>query len=163
MRFHSKVGGGGREGPRRWALGGMFVIACAMLAGGGSPALAHHAFAAEYDGDKPFDLTGTVTKVRWVNPHSWLYFDVEGKNGEVTNWSVEFGAPNALAEAGLYRADVATGTQIRIQGFRAKNGLPSGYSVSLILRDGRVIKTGGAPDAAGLPGAPPGNNAGGRH
>ena len=63
-------------------------------------ALAHHAFAAEYDGDKPLDLSGVVTKARWVNPHSWLYFDVTAADGTVTNWGVELAAPNALNSKG---------------------------------------------------------------
>ena len=73
------------------------------------PALAHHAFAAEYDGDKPLDLTGVVTKARWVNPHSWLYFDVKATDGTVTNWGVEIGAPNALAGKGLQKTDLQPG------------------------------------------------------
>ena len=67
------------------------------VAAASTPALAHHAFAAEFDADKPIDLKGTVTKIKWVNPHSWLYFDVKAADGTVTNWGVEFGAPNQLA------------------------------------------------------------------
>ena len=121
------------------------VVGISLLASA-APAMAHHAFAAEFDADKPIDLSGTVTKARWINPHSWLYFDVKGPDGTVTNWGVEFGAPNALADAGLTRQDVAPGQHVRIQGYRSKNGGPSGYSVSVTLDDGRVIKTGGAAD-----------------
>ena len=107
---------------------------------------AHHAFAAEFDADKPLDLTGTVTKVKWVNPHSWLYFDVKGSDGSVTNWGVEFGTPNALANKGLKKTDLAAGTPVHIKGYRAKNGGAFGYSVTLTLSDGRTIQTGGAQD-----------------
>jgi hypothetical protein len=117
------------------------LLACAV------PALAHHAFAAEYDADKPLDLTGTVTKARWTNPHSWLYFDVTAPDGSVTNWGVEFGAPNNLEGKGLQKADLKPGTKVHILGYRSKNGGPFGYSVSLILDDGRTFKTGGAQDA----------------
>src|SRR5689334_9299581 len=104
-------------------------------------AAAHHAFAAEFDADKPIDLTGTVTKIKWVNPHSWLYFDVTDSAGHVTNWGVEFGAPNQLAKIGLTKADVAPGTQVHIRGFLAKNGGPFGYSVIVTLPDGRKFQT----------------------
>lgn len=108
---------------------------------------AHHAFAAEFDADRPIDLKGTVTKVKWVNPHSWLYFDVADGKGNVTNWGVEFGAPNQLAKIGLKKTDVAPGTQVHIRGFLAKNGGPFGYSVIVTLPDGRKFQTGGAGDA----------------
>ena len=110
---------------------------------------AHHAFAAEFDSDKPLDLTGSVTKVKWVNPHSWLYFDVKGADGNVTNWGVEFGTPNALARKGLAKTDLPLGTQVHVKGYRSKNGGPFGYSVTLTLPDGRSFQTGGAQDTPG--------------
>jgi hypothetical protein len=118
----------------------LFVLASA-------PARAHHAFAAEFDADQPIDLKGTVTKVKWVNPHSWLYFDVTDAAGKVTNWGVEFGAPNQLARIGLKKTDVAPGTQVHIRGYLAKNGGAFGYSVIVTLPDGRKFQTGGAADA----------------
>jgi hypothetical protein len=130
-----------------------FAAAVVLLAGG-APAMAHHAFAAEYDADKPLDLTGVVTKARWTNPHSWLYFDVKDANGNVTNWGVEFGAPNALEGKGLTKADLKPGTQVHIQGYLSKNGGPFGYSVTLTLEDGRSFRTGGAQDAPAAAGAP---------
>jgi hypothetical protein len=113
------------------------------------PVQAHHAFAAEYDAQQPLDLSGVVTKARWVNPHSWLYFDVTGPDGKVTNWGVEFGAPNNLEGNGLKKADLQPGTPVHIKGYRSKNGGPFGYSVTLVLADGRSFKTGGAQDAPG--------------
>src|SRR5262245_58649340 len=120
----------------------------ALIGSAVAPTLAHahHAFAAEFDADKPIDLQGTVTKVKWVNPHSWLYFDVKGADGSTTNWGVEFGTPNALARVGLTKADVAPGVQVHIKGYRSKNGGPVGYSVTLTLADGRKFQTGGAQD-----------------
>jgi Family of unknown function (DUF6152) len=137
----------------------LLLTVCIGFTAAAGSALAHHAFAAEYDGDKPFDLTGTVTKVHWINPHSWLYFDVAATDGTLTNWGVEFGAPNALADAGLKRADVAPGTRVRIQGFLSKNGGPTGYSVKLLLNDGRVIRTGGAQDSPAFQSDNPGAHA----
>lgn len=123
------------------------VLTAGYLLAGSSQVAAHHAFAAEFDADKPIDLKGTVTKIKWVNPHSWLYFDVTGPDGKVTNWGVEFGAPNQLAKIGLKKTDVAPGTAVRISGYLAKNGGPFGYSVIVTLPDGRKFQTGGAQDA----------------
>jgi hypothetical protein len=111
------------------------------------PAQAHHAFAAEFDSAKPLDLTGVVTRARWVNPHSWLYFDVKNADGSVTNWGVEFGTPNALANKGLTKEDLKVGTQVHVKGYRSKNGGSYGYSVTLTLKDGRTFQTGGAQDS----------------
>lgn len=127
-----------------WVLPAALVAAAAFM----DPASAHHAFAAEFDATKPLDLTGTVTRVRWVNPHSWLYFDVTDANGNVTNWGVEFSTPNGLARLGLTKADVVAGTPVHVQGYRAKNGGPFGYSVTVTLLDGRAFQTGNAQEAA---------------
>jgi hypothetical protein len=130
------------------SLGKLLPIAAGIgFLAGPVPAPAHHAFAAEYDADQPLDLSGTVTKARWTNPHSWLYFDVKGADGSVTNWGVEFGAPNNLEGNGLKKADLQAGTKVHILGYRSKNGGPFGYSVTLTLEDGRTFKTGGAQDA----------------
>ena len=112
---------------------------------------AHHAFSAEFDADKPLDIAGTVTKAKWVNPHSWLYFDVKGADGVVTNWGVEFGAPFSLQQQGLTKAVLPPGTQVRIKGYRSKNGGPFGYAVTVTLADGRTFKTGGAQDSPAAP------------
>jgi len=122
------------------------MLAIALLAGV-TPAMAHHAFAAEYDADQPLDLTGVVTKARWTNPHSWLYFDVTAPDGSVTNWGVEFGAPNALEGKGLKKTDLPPGTHVHVRGYRSKNGGAFGYSVTLSLDDGQTFQTGGAQDS----------------
>lgn len=108
---------------------------------------AHHAFSAEFDAQKPFELTGTVTKGKWVNPHSWIYVDVKNPEGEVTNWGFEFGSPFALKQKGLTKATLPIGTEITVKGYLAKDGQSFGYSTSITLPDGRVFQTGGAQDA----------------
>jgi hypothetical protein len=126
------------------------VLAGLLLIGGPTLAVAHHSFAAEFDADKPLDLKGVVTKFRLVNPHSWLYFDVTDKSGNVTNWGVEAGTPNALANKGLKKEDLKVGTEVRIKGYLAKNGGHFGYAVTVTLSDGRTFQTGGAQDSPAL-------------
>jgi hypothetical protein len=86
------------------------------------PALAHHAFAAEYDAKKPIKLTGTVTKLEWLNPHTWFYVDVKDDNGKVTNWGFEMGSPNGLLRAGWTRNSMSPGDVVTVEGSRAKDG-----------------------------------------
>ena len=126
-----------------WRAG---LIGAVVVASWGGAALAHHSFAAEFDQNKRVTLQGQVVKFEWVNPHSWLYFDVKAPDGSVTNWGVEFGAPNQLATIGLKKGDVTPGTVVHIKGYLAKNGGPYGYSVTVTLADGRTFKTGGAQD-----------------
>ncbi len=116
---------------------------------------AHHAFAAEYDGNQPIVATGTVTKVQWVNPHSWLYLDIKGSDGKVTNWGFEFGAPFSLKEQGLNKTSLPIGTTVTVHGFKAKSGLNYAYAATVTLPDGNVYKVGGAGDAPPAPGAKP--------
>jgi hypothetical protein len=130
------------------------VLAGVLLAGAPLASLAHHSFAAEFDAAQTLDLTGVVTKIRWVNPHSWLYFDVKNSDGTVTNWGVEFGTPNSLSGKGLTKEDVKPGTEVRIKGYRARNGGAFGYSATLTLKDGRTIQTGGAQDPPAASNAP---------
>lgn len=123
------------------------AVATIALAAAAGQAVAHHAFAAEFDADQPIDLKGVVTKAKWVNPHSWLYFDVKNADGSVTNWGVEFGTPNALASHGLTKDDVKFGTTVHVKGYKSKNGGAYGYAVNVTLADGRTIQTGGAQDS----------------
>jgi hypothetical protein len=131
----------------------LWALACAALVlwAGSSPVVAHHAFAAEFDGDKAIDLIGTVTKARWVNPHSALYFDVKAADGTLVNWGVELAAPNALSSRGLSKADLLPGAQVHVKGFLSKGGENFGYAVTIGLADGRVFETGGAPNTAAAP------------
>lgn len=126
-----------------------FILGCALLAltGATFPAFAHHAFSAEFDGDQPVLVKGVVTKLELTNPHSWLYLDVKGPDGKISNWGFEFGAPFSLKEKGINKQTFAPGTEITVSGFRAKNGKDFGYAVTTTLSDGRSFKTGGAQDA----------------
>ena len=90
------------------------------------PVVAHHAFAAEFDADKPVTLTGTVTKIEWTNPHTWFYIDVKDQAGKVTNWGLEMGSPNGLMRAGWTRNTMRVGDEVTVEGSQAKDGASVG-------------------------------------
>lgn len=109
-----------------------------------TPATSHHSFSAEFDEKQPVTLQGTLTKMDWVNPHGWIYIDVKGPDGKITNWGVEAGAPNALLRRGLRKVDFPVGTQLVVTGFRAKNGTPTINGRTVTLPDGREFFAGSA-------------------
>ena len=114
------------------------------------PVAAHHAFAAEFDVSKPVKVHGSITKVDWVNPHSWIYVDVKDADGKVTNWHFELGSPNALFRLGWKKDAIPAGLEVEISGYRAKSGEPVGNARSLTLPNGHELFTGGsAPDIDG--------------
>ena len=108
------------------------------------PVAAHHAFAAEFDVDKPVKVHGTVTKIEMVNPHAWIYVDVKEADGTVVNWRFELGAPNALIRLGWKKDSIPAGTVVDITGFRAKSELPVANGRSVTLPDGRSLFSGGS-------------------
>ena len=122
----------------KYTLGGALAVLGLLLAC--PPASAHHSVQAQFDLDKPIKLTGVVTKVEWINPHSYLYLDVKDNTGKVKHWAFEMAGPGALRKAGLSRADrggLKVGDTVGVDGVLAKDGTDSGLIKDLILPDGR--------------------------
>jgi Family of unknown function (DUF6152) len=130
------------------AWGAAVLLCCAA-----QPAAAHHSFAAEFDAAQPVTLRGTITKMEWINPHSWLHIDVKNDDGTTTPWMIEGATPNTLLRRGFTRDAVKAGTEITIVGYRAKNGANRANGRDLILPDGsRLFMSSpgtGAPEEGG--------------
>ena len=109
-----------------------------------APLLAHHSFAAEYDSKKPIKITGTVTKVEWMNPHIYYYVDVKDASGKVTSYAVEGGTPNTLRRNGWGKDSLKTGDNVTVEGFMAKNGSNHVNGRTVTLPDGRKVFGGSA-------------------
>src|SRR5688572_30923046 len=117
-----------------------------------APVSAHHAFAAEFDASKPIKLRGTVTKMEWINPHTWIHIDVKQPNGKVERWMIEGGPPNALYRRGFTKDSLPNGIEILVEGFQAKDGSLKGNGRDLTFADGRRLFVGSSGTGAPLDG-----------
>ena len=129
------------------------VLAAGALLLGAPKMFAHHAFAAEFDADKPVKFKGTVTKMEWINPHAWIHIDVKGDDGKVTPWMIEAAAPNSLLRRGWTKASLLNGTEIMVEGYQAKDGSNRANGSIITFTDGKKLFVG---SSAGDPGAAPG-------
>jgi hypothetical protein len=128
-------------------LSGTVALAC-MLALMPPPAEGHHSFSAEYDGNKPITLKGTVKKMEWINPHAWIHLDVKNPDGTVTSWMIEGAAPNALIRRGWNRNSLQPGTEITVEGYLAKDGSKMANGREMTLPDGKRLFAGSSGTGA---------------
>jgi hypothetical protein len=126
------------------------VLAAAAAAAGAAfacaSALAHHSFAAEFAIDKPIELTGKITKVEWVNPHSWFHMEVVGDDGQAVTWMVEGGSPNALFRRGVTAQSVPPGVELTVEGYQARDGSNTAVGRSFLLGNGERLFLGGSAE-----------------
>ena len=118
--------------------------------------VAHHAFAAEFDANRPVEFTGTVTKMEWVNPHVWMHMDVKKPDGTTESWAFEAGTPNVLFRRGFTKQSLLPGTVVKVDGYQAKDGTRRANGRDLTFADGKRMFMGssgtGAPYELARPG-----------
>ena len=123
--------------------GAAFLVAAAAM-----PTIAHHSFAAEFDAKKPVKMQGTVVKMEWINPHSWIHIDVKKPDGKVERWMIEGGAPNALLRRGWSKKSLPEGTEIMVEGFQAKDGSTRANGRDITFPDGKKLFVGSSGTGA---------------
>jgi hypothetical protein len=131
-----------------WLLGAALLVAAA-------PAVAHHAFSAEFDATKPVRLRGTITKMEWINPHSWMHVDVSNDDGTIDSWMIEAGPPGALVRRGWKKDSVEPGTEVLVEGYQALDGGLRANGRDVTLPDGTKLFAGSSGTGAPLDGSDP--------
>ena len=124
-------------------VAGAFVFVLA----GATAVSAHHAFAAEFDINQPIKLLGKVQRMEWINPHAWIHVEVMGSDGKVVTWMVEGGSPNILLRRGFTKESLLPGTEVTVEGYKAKSGENRANGSNITFKDGKRLFLGGSnPD-----------------
>ena len=126
----------------------LLLAAVAAIVGATATTSAHHAFAAEFDATKPIKLKGTIVKMEWINPHTWLHLEVKRPDGKTERWMIEGGPPNALYRRGFNKNSLPVGAELVVEGFRAKDGSMKGNGRELTFSDGRRLFVGSSGTGA---------------
>jgi hypothetical protein len=136
-------------------IAGAMLVASLSLVLTSSPVRAHHAFSAEFDANQPITLRGTVARVEWINPHSWIHVDVKSPDGKVDRWMIEGGNPSVLLRRGFTKDSLPAGTEIVVEGFRAKGNPFRANGRDLTFPDGRKLFMGSSGTGAPSDGRDP--------
>lgn len=120
----------------------LFLLIGVSMVLAASAVQAHHAFAAEFDVNKPVKLTGTVSKVEWINPHTWIHIDVKNQDGSSTTWAIEAGTPNTIFRRGVTKNSLKIGTELVVTGFQEKAGRNRANGQNITFSDGRSFLIG---------------------
>ena len=131
------------------------IVAGGALLAGIPSAVAHHAFAAEFDATKPVKLRGMITRMEWINPHAWMHLQVTDKDGNVENWMIEAGPPGALVRRGWTKNSVRPGTEVLVEGYQATDGALRANGRDVTFPDGRRLFAGSSGTGAPVDGADP--------
>ena len=116
------------------------------LLGVAIPIFAHHSETAEYDTTKPVKVTGTISKVEWMNPHIWFYVDVKDENGKITTWGFSSAPPGMLLRRGITKETLKMGAVVNVEGSRARDGSNNASGRKVTFADGRNVFTASAED-----------------
>ena len=122
------------------------ISASLLLLALAAPARAHHAFAANFDANRPVRFNAVVTKMEWINPHVWMHIDVELPDGTIEQWMIEAGSPNMLFRQGLNQNSVTPGMEVIVDGYQARDGSRRANGRDITLPDGRKLFLSGARD-----------------
>jgi len=125
----------------------LILVGVGMIALG-TPVIAHHAFSAEFDAEKPISLRGTVYKMEWINPHSWIHIDVEESDGTLTRWMIEGGPPTGLLRRGFTKDSLPPGMEVLVEGFQAKDDSYRANGRDITFPDGKKLFMGSSGTGA---------------
>ena len=138
------------------AKGAFVVVGVGLLSVvAAAPVWAHHAFAAEFDADSPIELTGTVVRMEWVNPHTWIHIDVTQPDGSQQTWMIEGGPPNTLLRRGFTKESLLVGTEVFVEGFQARDGSQKANGRDVTFADGSKLFLGSSGTGAPKDGRDP--------